>query len=910
MRLRPEHLAALRAALRSGTPERVLGSLREQGIAAEIDPATRVISAPDSRGFATRLLFREDGLPAALVEPSGREYRFEHDAEGLLVALVHPGGERLEIGYDADANVSRLSRPHLCRYDFTYGPEGRLTSVRFPDELRTELAYDDAGQLATVTDRAGATTRFHRRDGRLEAVEDPLGRRTVYEADEQGALSAVVFPDGSRQTYAYDPEARVAEVTTRDGARVVQELDEAGTLRAVRWEDGSSAEFDFDGDGNLASARSGPHEVRNTFDSAGNPLLESTRAGEVRYAYDGDGRLVELVTPHGDALSYEYDEDGRIGVVRDWEGRENRFVYAPDGTLAEIRYGNGVVERQRYARLGRLRRAEVRSGAGDLLGLQEYAYDVNERLISATDFRTDGTAGVRRTVRLAYDAESRLVEETVVGRPAATYGYDRKGNLVSDGRRTIEIGPLDEPTRYGPHRIDYDGLGNARSTPAPAGRLECSFRANGLLDQVHIGEREWRYDYDAFCRRLLKTDGLSTWRFGWTGHQLLWEEYEAWPGAEVVRRDYLWAPDTVTPLAFRENGRTFWLQSDARGAVIRAFGNDGRIVWSADYDSFGRAAETVAEVRQPWRLLGQYHDQESGLHYNFARYYNPATRSYLSRDPYWFLPEATNYSYARNDPWNRADPFGTIAPLLVAAGVVALGTVAGAAIGAAVAAATGGDPIAGAVAGGLEGFGAGVGFLLGGPVGSHAGSVVGGAVGAFAGSVVEETRKGHGICWPCATQAAAFSLSIDAALGIIGKIPGVNRLAGQTSKNLGQKSPIVPYRAKKTPVPSVAKQQVDFVVTPQGTAVPVSQSRMKQGFDAAGFPKQPTRSPGTEYRLPDGRRVRAMDPSGGAPRRASFENAHGHAVTPDGVVPQPPRGLTRSQRLIYLRDRTHVKQTR
>lgn len=68
----------------------------------------------------------------------------------------------------------------------------------------------------------------------------------------------------------------------------------------------------------------------------------------------------------------------------------------------------------------------------------------------------------------------------------------------------------------------------------------------------------------------------------------------------------------------------------------------------------------------------------------------------------------------------------------------------------------------------------------------------------------------------------------------------------------------------------------DFVVTSSGTAVPVSQSRMREGFDAAGFPSRaadktaevgvihtvPTRSGSID--------VRTMEGSGHHPRRAVF----------------------------------------
>lgn len=107
----------------------------------------------------------------------------------------------------------------------------------------------------------------------------------------------------------------------------------------------------------------------------------------------------------------------------------------------------------------------------------------------------------------------------------------------------------------------------------------------------------------------------------------------------------------------------------------------------------------------------------------------------------------------------------------------------------------------------------------------------------------------------------------------------------------------------------VTQGEGSFVVSEQGTVVPTSQKRMQNGFDAAGIPSTPTQSSGTEYTLPNGQKVRAMDPSGIAPRRASFENANGQPVNMDGRTVQPPRGLTPPQRKQYIRDRTHVQQT-
>jgi hypothetical protein len=108
-----------------------------------------------------------------------------------------------------------------------------------------------------------------------------------------------------------------------------------------------------------------------------------------------------------------------------------------------------------------------------------------------------------------------------------------------------------------------------------------------------------------------------------------------------------------------------------------------------------------------------------------------------------------------------------------------------------------------------------------------------------------------------------------------------------------------------------AGKSADFIAGPSGSEppVPVSQSRMASGLDEAGLPSTPTSSPGTEYGLPDGTKVRLMQPSGQAPLRASFTNADGQPINPftGQQVPEPaPPGWTMRG---WVRALSHVEQT-
>ncbi|MDK2127027.1 RHS repeat domain-containing protein, partial [Parachitinimonas caeni] len=88
----------------------------------------------------------------------------------------------------------------------------------------------------------------------------------------------------------------------------------------------------------------------------------------------------------------------------------------------------------------------------------------------------------------------------------------------------------------------------------------------------------------------------------------------------------------------------------------------GQIVWRAEYLAWGNTLKlhwlTDAEpVEQPLRFQGQYYDEETGLHYNRFRYYDPDLGRFVSQDPILLKGGINLYSYALN-PVSWVDPLG------------------------------------------------------------------------------------------------------------------------------------------------------------------------------------------------------------------------------------------------------------
>ena len=107
-------------------------------------------------------------------------------------------------------------------------------------------------------------------------------------------------------------------------------------------------------------------------------------------------------------------------------------------------------------------------------------------------------------------------------------------------------------------------------------------------------------------------------------------------------------------------GKTIhYYHCDHLGTPTALINKDGEVDWSVELDAWGNVIKehNPKNIDQPIRFQGQHFDEESGLHYNRHRYYDPKLGRYITQDPIGLRGGVNPSAYALN-PVAFIDPLG------------------------------------------------------------------------------------------------------------------------------------------------------------------------------------------------------------------------------------------------------------
>ena len=428
----------------------------------------------------------------------------------------------------------------------------------------------------------------------------------------------------------------------------------------------------------------------------------------VRYHYDFNGNRTATVLPDGRQINCLYYGSGHLHqislddeVVTDIErDKLHREIFRTQGKLAS---------RYELDPLGRLKRqiatlndlteggkgkTKVAAGYAQTAVKRSYGYDRTGNLTHSTDQRTG-------TTKFEYDKLGRITQagselfafdpahnildiptEKVKPYPAPSPVGEGRGEgkataPLSDGRSAITDNRL---KTYNGTTYYYDDLGNLIHRELADGEVQNYFY--DLHDQLVKAEifkkdgtkETWAYSYDALGRRIgkgrLKDGEVSETSFP---HDLSGNDLEnhtrfVWDGSHLLqeiqpdgRYTYIYTdPDSYEPLAQvrdwtteddENRQQTRYFHCDQIGIPREMTDKDGNLLWFGNYTGWGRLKEETRvtdTAYQPFRLQNQYADHETGLHYNFFRYYEPDAGRFVNQDPIGLYGGDNFYQFAPN----------------------------------------------------------------------------------------------------------------------------------------------------------------------------------------------------------------------------------------------------------------------
>jgi RHS repeat-associated protein len=380
----------------------------------------------------------------------------------------------------------------------------------------------------------------------------------------------------------------------------------------------------------------------------------------LNYTYDAAGHVASITSSNtnGASMAYTYDDLNRLGTVVDSRLGTTTYAYDPANNVTTATYPNSFQTIYTYDELNR-----ITAQASQVSG---YTYQ-----LGPTGNRTSASEYSGRQVTWSYDGIYRLTNETITNAPnnkngTVAYGLDPVGNRQSENSSLSGVPSgsfgFNADDELSTESYDQDG-----NTLATGGKTFAYDSQNHLLSMGStVG---LVYDGDGNRVKKIASSGTTTYLvddLNPTGYPQVIDELT---GATVTRT-YTYGLQRISQDQVISNT---WTPSfygyDGGGNVRQLTNSAGAITDTYDYDAFGNKVNSTGTTPNNYLYRGEQFDPDLGLYYLRARYYNPLTGRFMSRDPNDPQPFNSDgnptdpkalhkYLYANGDPINDIDPSG------------------------------------------------------------------------------------------------------------------------------------------------------------------------------------------------------------------------------------------------------------
>jgi RHS repeat-associated protein len=540
-----------------------------------------------------------------------------------------------------------------------YDANGNATTVNAPLGRNSISAYDELNRLTQVTDPANGLTQYgYNALDQLISVTDPRNLQTSYTYTALGDLTQQISPDTGTTINTYDSGGNLKTSKDARNKTSIYTYDAANRATQVAYGD-LTVTYGYDsgtnGIGRLTSSSDANHSLSWTYDTQGRVLSKTQILGTVvktlSYGYT-NGHLTSLTTPYGAVIGYGYTNGKVTGMTVNGTNLLSNVLYEPFGPTSGWTWGNGTLAARIYDTDGKLTQL-------DSAGLNTYGYDDAFRITAITDTTTaanswaygydpldrlNSASKTGTTQGFSYDADSNRLTQS--GTASTTFTYPATSNKLASTTGSLA------------RTYVYDASGNATT----GGAIVYTYYNNGRMKTAKNGSAAAvTYTYNAFGQRVKKTGTTRFFVYDEAGH--LQGEYNS---SGTMVQEFVWLGD-IPVAVLTPNGagvNIFYIHTDHLNTprkITRP--SDNKLRWTWNPDPFGNGApnenpQALGVFNFNLRFPGQYADSETGLFYNYFRYFDPVAGRYITSDPIGLGGGINTYAYARGNPLTFSDPLG------------------------------------------------------------------------------------------------------------------------------------------------------------------------------------------------------------------------------------------------------------
>jgi RHS repeat-associated protein len=609
-------------------------------------------------GALTQYFYDARGNLSYIILPVGNRIDFTYNLANKLTEIKDSLDNKIQYQYDVEGNRTREETKDPVgtlkkNLDFTYDAYNNLKKIINPDTTYTEYTYDGRKNPAASKDPKNNSTLYtYDPLSRLKVMTQPLSTVTLYGYDTQDNQASVTDPNGNVTSYYNDDFGRKNQTGSPDTGTTDYLYDEAGNLLQRFDEKETVVNYTYDALNRLTAIQFPADSTQNvtfTYDSTsvtygigrltgrtdpsgsytfyynaqGNLTREDKTINSIlyttQYAYNNNNILTSITYPTGRTITYTPDQIGRISQVSTIlngtpKTLASAITYLPYGGITGLTYGNGLSLTLGYDNQYRISSIVT----GSILNLA-FGYDPNGNIISILDtVNPPGGEVFDPPGTYSYQTGTNKLTH-IEGTPPIDFGYDANANIISETGWTYV----------------YD-------------------LSNQLVTVLNNGNQVGAYTYNGAGQRIKKVTQTETriFHYDLRGH-LIAETNQT----GQMLAEYVYLGDQLLAM-IKPGEAVYYFHNDHLGTPQVLTGDSQAIAWKAVYTPFGDAVASIQTVENPFRFPGQYYDQETGLHYNYFRYYNPQTGRYITPDPIGLEGGINLFVYVESNPVMFIDPFG------------------------------------------------------------------------------------------------------------------------------------------------------------------------------------------------------------------------------------------------------------